>query len=118
VALIRADGCVSIANAGHLSPYLDGREVELHGALPLGLARGVSYEPSHFYLAPGSRVTFYSDGVVEAQNPSGELFGFERGRQLSMQPASMIVEAAKEFGQSDDITVVAITRLAAVANAA
>jgi serine phosphatase RsbU (regulator of sigma subunit) len=118
VALIRADGRVSIANAGHLSPYLDGREVELHGALPLGLARGVSYEPSHFYLAPGSRVTFYSDGVVEAQNPSGELFGFERGRQLSMQPASMIVEAAKEFGQSDDITVVAITRLAAVANAA
>ena len=118
VGLIRADGRVSIANAGHLSPYLDGREVELHGALPLGLALGVVYEPSHFYLAPGSRLTFYSDGVVEAQNQSGELFGFERGRQLSMQPASMIVEAAKEFGQSDDITVVAITRLAAVANAA
>jgi phosphoserine phosphatase RsbU/P len=118
VALIRADGWVSIANAGHLSPYLDGREVELQGALPLGLAAGVVYEPTFFYFAPGSRLTFYSDGVVEAQNRQGELFGFERGKQLSMQPASMIVEAAKEFGQADDITVVAITRLSAVANAA
>jgi hypothetical protein len=118
VALIGGDGQVSIANAGHLSPYLDGREVELHGALPLGVAPGAVYEPSHLYLAPGSRLTFYSDGVIEAQNAQGELFGFERGRALSTQPASVIVEAAKEFGQSDDITVVTITRQSAIANAA
>jgi phosphoserine phosphatase RsbU/P len=118
VGLIRADGRVSIANAGHLSPYLDGREVELFGALPLGARANAIYETSHFYLAPGSRLTFYSDGVVEAQNQKGELFGFERGRELSTQPAAAIVEAAKEFGQADDITVVAITREAAVANAA
>jgi serine phosphatase RsbU (regulator of sigma subunit) len=118
VGLIRADGRVSIANAGHLSPYLDGREYELHGALPLGVEAGAQYETSQFFLAPGSRLTFYSDGVVEAQNQKGELFGFERGRVLSTQPAAAIVEAAKEFGQSDDITVVAITRQAAVANAA
>jgi hypothetical protein len=118
VGLIRADGRVSIANAGHLSPYLDGREYELHGALPLGVEAGAQYETSQFFLAPGSRLTFYSDGVVEAQNQKGELFGFERGRVLSTQSAAAIVEAAKEFGQSDDITVVAITRQAAVANAA
>ena len=34
---------------------------------------GARYEPTRFYLAPGSRITFYSDGVVEAQNPKGEL---------------------------------------------
>jgi hypothetical protein len=55
---------------------------------------------------------------VEAQNQKGELFGFERGRVLSTKSAAAIVEAAKEFGQSDDITVVAITRQAAIANAA
>ena len=118
VAHIAADGRVSVANAGHLSPYLDGREVELAGALPLGIKPDVRYETKHFHLGAGSRLTFYSDGVVEAQNPRGELFGFERGRELSMQPAAAIAEAAKEFGQQDDITVVAITRDAEIANAA
>jgi hypothetical protein len=118
VAHITATGLVSVANAGHLSPYLDGREIELHGALPLGVKSGAQYETTHFHLAPGNRLTFYSDGVVEAQNAEGELFGFERGRAISTNPAAMIVEAAKEFGQSDDITVVAITRQVAIANAA
>lgn len=118
VAHISATGRVSVANAGHLSPYLDGREVELQGALPLGVKSGAHYETTNFHLAPGSRLTFYSDGVVEAQNAKGELFGFERGRAISTNPAAVIVEAAKEFGQSDDITVVAITRQVAIANAA
>ena len=118
VAHISALGAVSIANAGHLSPYLDGREIELHGALPLGVRSGVFYDTTHFHLPQGSRLTFYSDGVVEAQNAAGELFGFERGRAISTNPAAVIVEAAKEFGQSDDITVVAITRQVAIANAA
>jgi serine phosphatase RsbU (regulator of sigma subunit) len=57
-------------------------------------------------------MTFYSDGVVEAQNQKGELFGFQRGLEISTQPAAAIVEAARRFGQSDDITVVTIERLA------
>ena len=118
VAHIDADGAVTIANAGHLSPYLDGREVELPGALPLGVTSNAIYERTRVYLAPGSRLTFYSDGVVEAQNPKGELFGFDRARALSTQPAAAIVEAAMQFGQEDDITVVTITRNAAIANAA
>jgi len=117
-AFLAADGAVTIANAGHLSPYLDGREVELPGALPLGIVSGVSYETVRLQLAPGSRLTFYSDGVIEAQNSQGELFGFDRGREISVQPAYDIAEAAREFGQSDDITVVAIARVEAVANAA
>jgi len=118
VAHIAANGWVSIANAGHLSPYLDGREINLTGALPLGVQPHARYEATEFFLAPGSRLTFYSDGVVEAQNAQGELFGFARSMEISTQPAAAIVAAAKDFGQSDDITVVAITREEAVANAA
>jgi serine phosphatase RsbU (regulator of sigma subunit) len=118
VAHITADGAVTIANAGHLSPYLDGKEVELPGAFPLGVTSNTTYESTHVYLAPGSRLTFYTDGVVEAQNPNGELFGFDRAREISTQPAAVIVEAAKQFGQEDDITVVTITRNTVIANAA
>jgi len=110
VAHIAADGAVEVANAGHLSPYLDGIEVELPGALPLGVAAGTEYAITKFYLAPESRLTFYSDGVVEAQNSRGELFGFERSRALSTHPAIDIVAAARKFGQQDDITVVTIER--------
>lgn len=113
-----ADGTVTICNAGHLSPYLNGKEIELPGALPLGVASATRYETTQFHLDPGSRLTFYSDGVVEAQRPGGELFGFDRARDISTQPAAAIVEAAKRFGQQDDITVVAITRTAAIATAA
>jgi sigma-B regulation protein RsbU (phosphoserine phosphatase) len=104
---------VTIANAGHLSPYLDGREVELAGALPLGIADGGNFEAKRFELRPASRLTFYSDGIVEAQNKHGELFGFERARAISTKPAAAILEAAVKFGQEDDITVVTIERLPA-----
>jgi hypothetical protein len=115
VALIEADGRTTIANAGHLSPYLDGRELELPGALPLGVAAGMRYETTEVWLEPGQRLTFYSDGVVEAQNAKGELFGFERACDASTRPATEIVQAAKQFGQKDDITVVTIERVAAFA---
>jgi hypothetical protein len=117
-AHIGSNGTVTIANAGHLSPYLDGREVELPGALPLGVMSGAPYETIQFHLAPGSRLTFYSDGVVEAQNQKGELFGFDRAKDISTQPAAAIAETAKQFGQEDDITVVTVTRAAAIATAA
>ena len=111
-AHVSANGLVTIANAGHLSPYLDGREVELPGALPLGISEGGNYQSVRFELSPGSRLTFYSDGVVEAQNKAGELFGFDRIRAISTESADVIVEKAVEFGQVDDITVVTIERLA------
>jgi stage II sporulation SpoE-like protein len=113
-ARIFADGSVMIANAGHLPPYLDGREVEIPGALPLGAKSGTRYETVRFQLPRGSRLMFYSDGIVEAQNQKGELFGFERSREIAMEPVAAIVEAAKSFGQQDDITVIAITRDAVV----
>jgi serine phosphatase RsbU (regulator of sigma subunit) len=110
-ACITQDGMVTVANAGHLSPYLDGREVALPGALPLGVESGGQYEATSLALRPGSRLTFYSDGVVEVQNLKGELFGFERAREISIEPAAAIAAAAAHFGQSDDITVVTIERM-------
>jgi phosphoserine phosphatase RsbU/P len=117
-AHIAANGTVRIANAGHLPPYLDGRELELPGALPLGVDARVRYEAHTIELPAGSRLVFYSDGVVEAQNASGELLGFERAAALSTESAEKISQAAKAFGQADDITVVTIAREMAAAAAA
>lgn len=111
-AYIASDGLVTIANAGHLSPYLDGREMSLEGAFPLGIVSSVQYEATNFKLDAGSCLTFYSDGVVEATDSRGELFGFDRARAISRASAAEIAEAAVAFGQSDDITVVTVERLA------
>lgn len=112
-ARVGADGSVVLAGAGHLPPYLDGREVALPGALPLGVQPGARYQTVRFHIEPGSRLTFYSDGIVEAQNQDGEMFGFERALEFSTQPAAAIVAAARQFGQQDDMTVVSIERSSA-----
>jgi sigma-B regulation protein RsbU (phosphoserine phosphatase) len=117
-AYIAPNGAMAIANAGHLSPYLDGEEIELPGALPLGITSPIHYETVALQVPPGSRLTFYSDGVIEAQNPKGELFGFDRSRDVSTQPAGEIAETARRFGQEDDITVVTIMREHLAASAA
>ena len=107
-ARIYPDGKMTIANAGHLSPYRDGRELEIPPSLPLGVIAGNQYEQTHFQLKRGDRLVFLSDGVVEATNTEGELFGFERTQQVSHEPARYIAQTAKHFGQTDDITVVSL----------
>ena len=107
-AHIDAEGHLTLANAGHLPPYLNGQEIGVPGSLPLGIVSQVRYECTAARLVPGDRLTFVSDGVVEAQSKSGELFGFDRTRQISCQPASAIADAARAFGQLDDITVVTV----------
>jgi serine phosphatase RsbU (regulator of sigma subunit) len=111
-AWLGANGELVLANAGHLPPYLNSQEVLLPGGLPLGVLPDVRYEEVHLYLHPGDRILFLSDGVVEARKPSGELFGFDRVHNLSNQSAFYIADAAKEFGQEDDITVLTVRRLA------
>jgi sigma-B regulation protein RsbU (phosphoserine phosphatase) len=107
-----ANGELVLANAGHLPPYLNTQEVEILGGLPLGVLPDVTYEEIHLFLHPGDRVLLMSDGVVEARQPSGELFGFDRVHNLSNQSAYYIADAAKTFGQDDDITVLTVRRLA------
>lgn len=107
-----ANGEMVIANAGHLPPWINSQEVSLPGGLPLGVLAEVNYEEARFYLHPGDRVLLLSDGVVEARQPSGELFGFDRVRHFSQQSAFYLAEAAKSFGQQDDITVLTVRRQA------
>ena len=118
VARLTAQGELTVANAGHLSPYLNGEELPTIPELPLGVAPGVGYATSRFSIAPGDHLTFVSDGVVEATRANGELFGFERTREISRDSASVIAQAAKAFGQTDDITVLSLTRVAELAPAA
>jgi len=109
------DGTVTMANAGHLSPYLNGREFPLEGSLPLGLTGNPDYGEVTLHLQPGDELSLYTDGVLEAMSPSGELFGFERMNALfaGRPTAHEAMKAAIDFGQEDDITVLTITRLAA-----
>jgi hypothetical protein len=107
-ARVYPDGTMTIANAGHLHPYRDGRELDLAADLPLGVINDIQYEQATFQLNVGDRLIFLSDGVVEAANPQGELFGFERTQQVSNESARYIAQTAKRFGQTDDITVVSM----------
>ncbi len=107
-ARLSTNGELSIASAGHLPPYLNGRELTTPGAFPLGIVGNQTYERIALQLNPGDRLTFVSDGVVEAQNKFGELLGFDRIQAISMRPAAEIADAASRFGQIDDITVVTI----------
>jgi hypothetical protein len=109
-ARLKPGGELQLANAGHLAPYRNGREVEVPAGLPLGLIPDPCYEETQVQLASGDQVTFLTDGVVEATNASGELFGFDRTRDVSTKAASEIAEAAKAWGQNDDITVVTVRR--------
>jgi len=86
----------------------NGEEIELESGLPLGTMVGVKYPEREIHLEPGDTLTFLSDGVVEARGTSGELFGFERTRELIQQPAQTIADRAREFGQQDDITVLTL----------
>jgi sigma-B regulation protein RsbU (phosphoserine phosphatase) len=105
-ALFRADGTVEIANAGHIPPYLDGREVVIEPGPPLGIIDRAEYESTAIHA--GSALTFFSDGVVEARSGTGELLGFERLAGLSVKPAREIAAEAERWGQEDDITVVQV----------
>ncbi|MGH9587905.1 MAG: PP2C family protein-serine/threonine phosphatase, partial [Acidobacteriaceae bacterium] len=113
VARIDPDGSVTLANAGHLSPFHNTIELPVTGSLPLGLAPDTKYDETGFHLKENDSLTFYTDGVVEAQNESGELYGFDRVAALAASNPSVeqIVEAARDFGQKDDITVLRLVRL-------
>lgn len=97
-------------NAGHLPPYLNGKEMAVDGALPLGAVPGMLYTASRFSLDAGDALMLMTDGVVEAQNPRGQLFGFDQIAQLLSSGAggSKLADAAQAHGQEDDITVLTV----------
>ena len=110
---VATDGAVAFANAGHIAPYRNGAEIDCENGLPLGLVAGTPYPETTFQLAAGEQLTLLTDGVVEARDTAGELFGFERTATLSRGSAEAIAHRAQTFGQDDDITVLTLRSQAA-----
>ncbi len=115
-ARLNIDGSATIANAGHLPPYLNGRELAVDGGLPLGVLVGSDYSEQSFPFVAGDVMLLLSDGVVEARDASGNLFGFERMAEAAgtTSAADTLAETARSFGQEDDITVLLLRRAMAV----
>ena len=103
------EGTCTAANAGHIPPYLNGKELACENNLPLGLSAETHYCEFTFQASHDDKLTLLTDGVVEARNQSGELFGFERTAALASRTAESIAQAAQLFGQEDDITVLSLT---------
>ncbi len=109
---IDEDGSAILANAGHLPPYLNGEPLEIEGALPLGMVQDVEFSVMRFHLKTDDRLVLVSDGIAEATDVDGHLFGFERIRELlgAERSAVELADAAQRFGQEDDISIISITR--------
>jgi serine phosphatase RsbU (regulator of sigma subunit) len=119
-------GSFAYANAGHDLPYVrrggDAEELMARG-MPLGLMPGMTYEEKEIELEAGEAALFYSDGLVEAHNPEGEMFGFPRLQTLVAEHAKgeplvdFLMEELYSFTgerweQEDDITLVTLQRVA------
>jgi serine phosphatase RsbU (regulator of sigma subunit) len=121
------NGRLTYANAGHDLPYLRRRggeceELRARG-MPLGLMPGMSYEQKEIELDAGEVALFYTDGLVEAHDPKGEMFGFPKLRALVAEHAEerSLEEALLEelysfvgegWEQEDDITLLTLRRFA------
>jgi serine phosphatase RsbU (regulator of sigma subunit)/ketosteroid isomerase-like protein len=120
------NGSLRYANAGHDLPYVrrggDAEELVARG-MPLGLMPGISYEEKKTILEAGEAALFYSDGLVEAHNPGGEMFGFPRLRSLVAEHdeegllVDFLMDKLRSFTgygweQEDDITLVTLQRSA------
>jgi serine phosphatase RsbU (regulator of sigma subunit)/predicted ester cyclase len=117
-------GTLSYANAGHDLPYLhrSGAAEELRArGMPLGLMPGMGYEEKETILEAGESTLFYSDGLVEAHDPKGEMFGFPRLRALIAKHGEVgalgdfLMEELYSFvgegwEQEDDITLLTLRR--------
>jgi serine phosphatase RsbU (regulator of sigma subunit) len=126
--LDRDSGRLRYANAGHDLPYLrhGGGAKELRATgMPLGLMPGMGYEQKEIVLDAGDSVLFYSDGLVEAHDPEGEMFGFPRLQKLIATRSAGSGEELVDFlleelysftgvgwEQEDDISLTALYRSA------
>ena len=117
-------GRLIYANAGHDLPYLhrNGNAEELKArGMPLGLMLAMGYEEKEIEVDAGEGVLFYTDGLVEAHDSRGEMFGFPRLRELVAEHAEeralgdFLLEELYSFvgegwEQEDDITLLTLKR--------
>ncbi|MGF7183719.1 PP2C family protein-serine/threonine phosphatase [Tunturiibacter psychrotolerans] len=108
---IESTGEVTLVNAGGVPPYLNGKELPLEGAFPLGMIASPEFTVSYLKLGQGDSLMLISDGITEARNEEGELFGFGRVSALLQKrvSAAALASEAQSFGQEDDISAVTIT---------
>lgn len=106
------EGRLTLANAGHLPPYLNGMEFPFGGSMPLGLVEYSEYERVELEIGMGDRVVLVTDGIAEARNEQRELLGFSRVESLLQEGATAlsVAEVAQRHGQEDDLTVIGIAR--------
>jgi hypothetical protein len=111
VVQIHRTGECLLSSAGHPLPLVNGREVHLHTGLPLGLIANNSYAETAITIQQGECLVLYTNGVTEARNAKGELFGEDRLQEMFSNRLSLreITEQVKRFGQMDDLTVLAIS---------
>ena len=126
-----ATGHVVYANAGHNLPYVrtaDGVVEFRATGMPLGLMPGMVYEEREAVIGPGDNVLLYSDGLVEAHDPTGAMYGFPRLRadlESDLAGSELIDElldrlhafTGQGWDQEDDITLVALRRSAGAGTA-
>lgn len=112
VMRLEQNGQLTLANAGHLPPYLNAIEVPFSGSLPLGAVSPCTYDQTAFDIRAGDCVLLLTDGIIEAQNAQGQLLGFQHVETLMRHGATAqaLAEAAQQHGQTDDITAIAIQR--------
>ncbi len=111
---LEAGGRLTLSTAGHQPPYLNGKEMELPGSIPLGLNETESYRQTRLEMRDGDHVVLLTDGIPESRDAQGEIFGFSRVESLLRDGASAkaLADAAQQFGQNDDITAIGISRQA------
>ncbi|HEV2487951.1 MAG TPA: SpoIIE family protein phosphatase [Terracidiphilus sp.] len=116
---IGKDGEATLANAGHLPPYLNGEPMAMEGALPLGMIASADFSATQFPLRDGDKLALISEGIAEATAPDGALFGFDRVHELLRiaTTAAEVAASAQDFGQEDDSGVIFVTRKPALAPA-
>jgi hypothetical protein len=107
------EGRLTMANAGHLPPYVNGREVDFSGSLPLGLVENEAYEQTTLEMAADDVVVLLTDGIAEAQNEQRVLLGFARVESMLREgsTAKNVAQTAQEHGQNDDMTVLRVARV-------
>jgi serine phosphatase RsbU (regulator of sigma subunit)/predicted ester cyclase len=118
-------GHLSYANAGHTLPCCkrhneDQADELVARGMPLGLMTGMTYEEKETTLVPGDVVFFCTDGLVEAHNPQGEMFGIPRLRGILSErsegrrelSAALMEELERFTGegweQEDDVTLLTL----------
>lgn len=121
-------GQVACSNAGHNLPFILRRDGSLEKlprtpGMALGVMEDIPYGPHGFRVGPGDTILLYTDGITEAMNRQGEMFGDRRlenilsgcvessASEITARVKDAVFAFADGAEQSDDITVLALKNI-------